>query len=154
MFWNGGRGSERGKVIYVTNCSPNTLKDIICTPLRTYQPMSPSSRVTLGYKAKAEVGPHPSAPYTGKAAEISSKSVEGSQKIWILNSVLLYTTYQLWDLGKSHIAELQFPQITNRDENSACFSMSCKDQMRSRARDLSLYSFTFSSTQYNYSLYK
>lgn len=57
MFWNGGRGSEGDKVIYVTNCSPHTLKDIICTPIRTYQPTSPSSRVTLGYKAKAEVVP-------------------------------------------------------------------------------------------------
>ena len=52
--------------------------------------ISPSSRVPLGYRAKVEVVSHQSAPYTGKATEMSRENTAGRQKIGILNSIVIY----------------------------------------------------------------
>lgn len=124
-----GVGVEKGqRVIHVTSCSPNAIKDKNLHPDdKSSSQLQNHSRV----QGKAVMRYGQTALILGRQHGLLERAQNVVRRPGFKNWILLYATYWLWCLGKSHFAELQFPQIINGRENSACFSVRvARHQMR------------------------
>ena len=83
MSWNGEGGGEGTKSDSWDQLFPKCHRRQKSAPQRASIDPPHPARVTLGSKAKAAVGPCQIVPYNGKAAWITRKSTECSQKTWI-----------------------------------------------------------------------